>query len=122
MFDYYVGRLNFRKSTVKFMGAFPSAESAKAFVSLRDCDLSLNSVTFITHNGQTVYYSEPERANKPHEWQPFGKTIVVDYSSGRDTDTPLKEILWADDAESIIRRGLEKELAPVEPNLDCTAR
>ena len=122
MFDYYVGKLYFRKSNVKFMGAFPSMESAKAFVSLRDGDLSLNSVAFVTHNGMTIYYSEPERANKPHEWQPFGKTIVVDYSSGRDTETPLKEILWADDAESIIHHGLEKELAPAEPNLDCNAR
>ncbi len=122
MFDYYVGRLYFRKGKVKFWGAFPSVENAKEFVSLRDCDLSLNSVAFITHNGQTVYYSEPVQANKPHEWQPFNRTIVVDYTSGRDTDSPLEEILWAEDAESIIRRGLEKELAPAEPDLDCNAR
>lgn len=122
MFNYYVGRLNFRKSNVKFMGAFPSMESAKAFVSLRDCDLFLNSVAFITHNGQTIYYSEPERANTPPEWLPFSKAIVVEYTSGLDTKTPLEEILWADDAESIIRRGLEKELTPVEPDLDRNAR
>lgn len=120
MFDYYAGYLLFNKEKSKIFGAFPNMAMAKRFVDTMDCDIDLyDGVGFITHAGETLYYSSPLYKGKQSSWEQFHRTIVFDTKASEFGDyRPLSEILWKNEADRIIESGLNMALGKtdISPN------
>ncbi len=101
--QYIVGRLNFRKETVKILGAFPTEGAAREYAEFRGNGLALNSVLFVVAPDKEAMYLSDEKGTP---WKSFDRCRVYDY--GADREEMLSDICWHR-ADELIRGETAQE-------------
>ncbi len=96
--QYIVGRLNFRKETIKILGAFPTEGAAREYAEFRGNGLALNSVLFVAAPDKEAMYLSDEKGTP---WKSFDRCRVYDCSA--DREEMLSDICWHT-ADELIRR------------------